>query len=523
MRGLPGWRYVAGATGVTLVFAAGQAAAYPYEALRPADQIIGGPTDGYLSALHYNPAGLRLFPGSQLLVVGGVRGAIGSYRRQAPLPAGYGDGSMAGSAGDTRIGWATSDMMVAGSWDLRTEAVTLGLGVYTPSNDETLYADGDARSTTAQGLAGRYHAIEDRTYSVRGTVAVGLRLRPWIYIGAGFQFAYTHSRFKLLRDLDPTIRDSLACASPTACEQWGSRQLLDFDVSGWGYGFNAGILIEPIDNRLWLGVSYISPLFSAAGAEVGLDGQPQRLPWQGAEPTAPCGNGGTGVRVTRGDEPTLCGVAHISRSFPHLAYFGIRGRVEISQVQPQYTEEGALIETPSPRRFVPYAVDLTGWVRLNVPTREVLLLSMERRLYAPGQLTIQTAQRPAVALAFGVRQLWRQLLLAEELLYESSRTDPTAVTPGNLEAHKLDLSLAARVRLQRRVWLLLSVGVTGYIFGADAGSGFSTDQVTACRASGYDINTEACQRVQSGWGVPTAAGAYSLIVPHGATGIELNL
>ena len=500
------------------------ALAYPYEALRPAEQVIGGPTDGYLSALHYNPAGLRLFPGSQLLAVGGVRGSFGGYRRNTPLPSGYAPGSTTAQNPDqTRIGWATSDMMVAGSWDLRTEAVTLGLGVYTPSNDETLYADGDPRGEGAQKLAGRYHVIADRTYSVRGTVAVGLRLRPWFYAGAGFQFAYTHSRMRFLRDMDPQLRDNLPCASPTACEQWSNRQLIDFDVSGWGYGFTAGVLFEPIDNKLWLGVSYVSPLFSSQGAEVGLDGAPQRLPWQGADQISACGEGGTGVRSARGEEPTICGVAHMARSFPHLAYFGARGRITISPAPPVLSDDGSFTEAAPSSRFSPYAIDLTGWIRLNVPTREVLLLSMEPRIYGPGQLTLQTAQRPAVALTFGVRQLWRSLILAQEVLYESSRTDSSAVSPGNLESHKLDLSLAARIKLQKRLWLLVTVGLTGYIFSSDAGSGFSSDYVAACRATDYDVNTDACRNVQNGWGIPTAAGAYWMLVPHGATGLELNL
>jgi hypothetical protein len=477
-----------------------------------------------LSALHYNPAGLRLFPGSQLLAVGGVRGSIGGYRRNTPLPAGYADGQMAARDPDeTRIAWATSDMMVAGSWDLRTEAVTLGLGVYTPSNDQTVYASGDAHSPEAQQLGGRYHVLYDRTYSVRGTVAVGLRIRPWFYAGAGFQFAYTHSRMSFFRDRSLAVDDNLPCANPASCESWAGRQLLDFDVAGWGYGFNAGVLFEPIDNRLWLGVSYVSPLFSAQGAEVGLDGQPQRLPWQGADPGAACGAGGTGVRSARGDEPTLCGVAHMARSFPHLAYFGARGRIEVTPIPVVASDDGSLTETPAGRRFSPYAVDLTGWLRLHVPTREVLLLSMEPRIYGPGQLTVQTAQRPAVALTFGVRELWRQLILAQEVMYESSRTDSAAVSPGNLEGHKLDLSFAARVKLQRRLWLLLTLGLTGVIFASDAGSGFSADHVAACRATDYDVNTDACGRVRDGWGIPSAAGAYWLIVPHGAAGFELNL
>ena len=199
----------------------GQARAYPYQSLRPADQVIGGPTDGYLSAFHYNPAGLRLFSGSQLMVVAGARGYLGGYGRSQTLPAGFAPDQSAGQPADsTRIGWVTSDMMVAGSWDLRSESVTLGFALYTPHNDETSYANRDAisgQTPALQQLTTRYHAIADRTYSLWGTVAFGLKLRPWLYVGAGFQFSYTHSKLTLMRDLDPSTNDGLSCAGGT-CE-----------------------------------------------------------------------------------------------------------------------------------------------------------------------------------------------------------------------------------------------------------------------------------------------------------------
>jgi len=523
-------RLVPWGCGALPILLAGSAGAYPYQALRPADQVIGGPTDGYLSALHYNPAGIRLFSGSQLLVTAGARGYLGSYQPSAPLPAGFAPGQAAPPAESTPISWAASDMMIAGSWDLSTESVTLGFALYTPQNDAASYGDGDARSAATQHLATRYSAIADRTYSLRGTLAVGLRIRPWLYAGAGFQFAYTRSRLSFFRDLDPAFDDNLSCSSPggAGCEQWSQRQLIDLDVSGWGYGFTVGFLAEPINKRLWLGLSYISPLLTSAGAEVGLDGAPQRLPWESAAPDTPCGFGASGLASARGDAPAACGAAHMVRSFPHIVYFGIRGRIPLGRIGQSTTvndeiDSNMIEERPTSRRLGPWAVDISSWMRLSAPTRESITLSLDKGLFPPGQLILPLAQRPAVALAFAVRQLWPRLVLAQELMYESPRTDPAAVSPANLEGHKLDLSLAGRVKVQRRLWLLLSLGLTDVLFSEEAGARFSPALAGMCRQAGYDVTTFACQAVQEGWAVPSAAGSYWLLIVHGAAGLEVNL
>ncbi len=515
----PWWGFLA-------ILIASRASAYPYQGLRPADQVIGGPTDGYLSALHYNPAGLSLFQSSQLMIAAGARGYIGGYTRSAALPAGFApDQSAAQSSPESRIGWVQSDMLIAGSWDLRSGAVTIGLGFYTPHNDETKYADGDPQSAAAQQLSTRYHAISSRTYSLWGTIAASLHVRPWLSIGAGFQFTWTHSRMSFFRDLDPQANDGLSCGG-ASCEKWSQRTLIDVDVAGPGYGFTFGILAEPIDDRLWVGLSYISPMFTSGGTEVGLDGQPRRLPWDASDHFGPCGRDGTGARVSQGDDPAKCGAAHTALGFPHTIYVGIRGRKKTGI--PSLSQTGELTSevseaSPRLRRSKLRMIDLTGWLRLTVPTREDLVLSLEQRIFAPSELTIPLEQRPAVALAFGIRQIFPRFFLAQELLYESPRTSAAAVSPANLEGHKLDLSLATRLRLQRRLWLLLTVGVTGVFFSKDAGSGFSSALAATCRTSGYDVTTSACQNVQDGWAVPPAAGAYWLVQPHGSTGLELNL
>lgn len=505
----------------------GSAAAYPYGTLRPADQVLAGPADGTLAAIHFNPAGLRLESGSHMMAVGGARGYFGSYRRSDGLPAGFAPDQTSPQTADPQgIGWAASDMMVAASWDLRTEAVTLGFGVYTPYNDNTTYAPrqtSDAPADTLGRLSGRYHAISDHTYSLWGTVAAGLRLRRGLFFGGGFEFAYTHSRISLMRDLGPGTYDGLPCAGGV-CEQWADRQLLDIDGSGWGYGFTTGLLMALLENRLWIGGSYGSPLLTSSGTQVALEGRPTRSSWLGPspDPSQPCGKNGTGLRLTSRDEPLRCGTARILRSFPHLIYLGARGRMDLDR--PASGERGTTaVGTVASPRLQPRAIEVTSWVRLTIPTAQDLTLSLENALFPQGDLVVPLRLRTAFAVALGVRQIWSRLTLAQEVLYESPRSDPAAVSPGNLEGHKLDFSVAARLALHRRISVLLTAGVTGVLFDEDAGTGYSSTWASGCRAAGYDINADACARVQEGWALPSAAGVYQLIVPHGVAGLELNL
>ena len=80
-----------------------------------------------------------------------------------------------------------------------------------------------------------------------------------------------------------------------------------------------------------------------------------------------------------------------------------------------------------------------------------------------------------------------------------------------------------RLRRRCRISLQLTVGNTFALFEPGSGAGFSSDWALGCRASGYDITGDACQRVQAGWSLPSATGSYQLFMPHGIAGLELNL
>ena len=55
------------------------------------------------------------------------------------------------------------------------------------------------------------------------------------------------------------------------------------------------------------------------------------------------------------------------------------------------------------------------------------------------------------------------------------------------------------------------------------GEVFDPSLVELCRQSSYDVTSSACDAVQHGLAIPTAAASYTLGIPHGSAGLEINL
>lgn len=494
----------------------GPASAYPYLATRPIESVLSGPTDASLGALLYNPAALRLLEGNHAHFFGGGHGYLGSFQRAAPLPPGFAPGqTMERPAPAADIRWFNPSGLAAVSSDLGSDSVTLALGLSIPFVDQTRYAEGDDPAALGD-LTTRYHAVRHATYSMWGHVGVALRVTSWFYLGGNFNFGWTHARWRSLRDPDPNTRDGLTCAGSGPCESFARRLDQQVNVSDFGYGFSTGVLILPpgLEDRLFIGASYTSPLFSGLGTQVPLTSDAQSSPPCSPESKDEVDPGRRGVRVSGPgkDERLVChGAAQLLLSFPHVVYLGARARVPL----PQRSRSG-------PRRL-----EINSWVRLSIPERNRVdpELLIERRALSsfdlPGRQVLPFARQTAVAVQADVRQLWQRLELAQGLLYESARSAEVAVSPANLESHKIDVSVTGRVRLLPWLWLSATAGFTSFLFGGQAGAGFRPEQAAACRPT-YDITSQACQDVQDGWAQPTAAGRYDLFVLHGGVGLEFR-
>ncbi len=491
--------------GVALATFPATTQAYPYYSLRPADTVLAGPTDGHLSSMFFNPAAIRVIAGSEVLIQGGVAGFIGSIQRNDPLPAGFSPGGSAGPAQAVPIRWANPQALAALAWDLRSDSVTLGLAFSTPVLDLARFERDDV---PVEQLSTRYHSIADESYSLWGSLAIGLKLKSWLLLGGSFNFGYTHSSQSFLRDGDARGRDTLGCGGGP-CEQWANRTKVELSVGGLGYGFSAGAIVEPVTDRLWIGLSYLSPLFSNQGDYVALEGQPSELSWNDG---SGCSGSWAGAKLTTASGDSKCGAARLSVAYPHIIYLGGRVRFSLSPAVEKSADN-----------IRPRAIELSSWARLTIPGHTDQEVQVERRLLEPGLYTRPLSAQTAFAVTLGIRQYFQRVTLGQELLYESPRAQSGTISAANIEGHKLDLSLSLRAALSKRLSLVLSVGATWMLFAPDTGQSFDPSMVEVCRQTGYDVTSAACDAVQHGLAIPTAAASYTLGIPHGSAGLEINL
>src|SRR5207237_645481 len=99
-----------------------------------------------------------------------------------------------------------------------------------------------------------------------------------------------------------------------------------YNLSGIGYGFSVGLLAIPLPERLWLSLSYVSPLFTQSGDEVSLEGRPDLALYEPGAGQA-CGEQLDGIRISRRDNPPACGAGRLVYSYPHILYLGARVRL----------------------------------------------------------------------------------------------------------------------------------------------------------------------------------------------------
>ena len=122
--------------------------------------------------------------------------------------------------------------------------VTLGLAFSTPVLDLTNFRRDDA---PIEQLSTRYHAIYEESYSLWGSLAIGLKLKSWLLLGASFNFGYTHAacRFCAMEMPKHATRSAAAAARANSGQVAPTSKWM----SGRGCGFSAGAIVEPF----WIG------------------------------------------------------------------------------------------------------------------------------------------------------------------------------------------------------------------------------------------------------------------------------
>ncbi len=153
-----------------------------------------------------------------------------------------------------------------------------------------------------------------------------------------------------------------------------------------------------------------------------------------------------------------------------------------------------------------------GAAQLDIHTQGGTLSQLPTALALPPSsrrdLGLQDTFGAELSLRFRVGE---KLRLSPSLFFETSAVEASAVSATALDAPKLDLTLTAEWRPIRHLVLGAHVGGTAYFLG-NVHSRNDPNDTIACVDASYSLN--ACGKVESGSGLPSASGQYSLFVVH---------
>jgi len=180
-----------------------------------------------ISYMFFNPAGLSLHDGNQIIVVGSYI-LPGNDTDNATLSAviPWTNGESSENGGENAAVPALYAMWSA------TPDLKVGLGINAPFGLKTEYS---------QTWAGRYHAVESDMKTLNINPVVAYRINPTVSIAAGLQAEHMEAT---LSNMVPTL---------------AGDALFEINGDGWAYGFTLGAMFE-LSPKTRIGLGYRSEL-----------------------------------------------------------------------------------------------------------------------------------------------------------------------------------------------------------------------------------------------------------------------
>jgi long-chain fatty acid transport protein len=214
----------------------------------------GHPTTDNPTAIYYNPAGIAdRTPGKDadfqvrvmLDVNLALRGATytrGSVPSDAPVPEGY-DAANSGTASLFNVAAAP----MAGAI-FKIEDLALGVAFHVPFGGASSYSknqefENDERFAGPVDGVQRWASIDGSLRTMMLSFAAAYDIAKYVSVGAAFNLGFSEVR---------TVRAREVLGSNDITTE--GRSLID--VSGTHASFGAGVLVEPIPGKLWIGASY---------------------------------------------------------------------------------------------------------------------------------------------------------------------------------------------------------------------------------------------------------------------------
>ncbi len=224
---------------------------------------LGNPVSANPASIYYNPAGLALTDGTQLMLDLSTVYRSATYDRPESAVSqetidGAGDRSadaIASNTGEATVGNVILSPMLGVSSDLGLDSpLRVGLGFYAPFGGQAVWDEADAIDGIPGAVDGpqRWYTIDGTVRTLALSAAVAYEIEA-ARLSLGLSASYYRSDVSTIRGRVANGTDQVLIGGENLAE--GRSRL---DVSSNDFGVGAGVMWEAMEDQLWLGASWQS-------------------------------------------------------------------------------------------------------------------------------------------------------------------------------------------------------------------------------------------------------------------------
>ena len=465
---------------LAILFVASGVQAGPLDDAHVADTGFSGPTTGDLTAVYWNPAGLGLMQGPQMMLGGAwqstsvsvARTSINSSTGTNPGSSSFPTASGSGTLQPFRWPPGPSGFFAIGAGIGHRFGIAMAM--YSPfSTKLTMTPTADGQEPT------RYHLVSMDFNHIATAIGLAIHASDSIQIGVtpGLLFPTAH----LVFDQDTAVGNA-GREDPTATARY---DLATKGIVTPSYFIAFGAHYR--HGRLDLGFSYTTaPLGSGGMVNLPLDNTQIRFPAYAAD-------GGPGPGLCPDASTGNCLAGQMSYRLPSIYNLGATW---------QATKNWS-------------ATAIVRWLRYGALDKITILVAGPSSGTAlgsslPDHVVLYRGFQDSIDLRGRVVYETKQFRVGGTLRLETSAVPASHVNAAAIDGTKLEPSLAAEMRIWRQIRMSAGYAFT-WMLPVDTGTSvFDPTAASACTNAGGDLSTAACQARMNGQARPSAAGSYHL-------------
>jgi len=469
-----------------LVFPCSMTHATPIPSTRIGGLNFSSPVEGMVTSIYWNPAALGLIGGTRVFIDGTLRMTQLQGRRKSIDPSTgtpYSGPNALSFEKETYLS-LTPDLFFGLATDMGSDSVVLGVAVYTPYAELDRFRGEDLPGREASF---RYHKVSMDWFNIFISPVVSVKFHRRFYAGVGLSYVRSVLNMSFYRDR--TIRDTYKPGNEEdyTVEDPMRSEFVDLQTVDNSLTFNLGVLfVLPGDVRL--GLAYRSKALGLERSNVESSGR---------------------VSVSRHDDPSE-------------GWVNIEGRAKVYYVLP---DSLSIAARWSPKEK--WDLDLTfEWIHFSVHQNIHFKFSgNEFRAANMGNWDVNFHHFR------GFEDVWRvqagtiykplkNIRLGGALMYESALVEKKWVNPATVDNHKIDMLFSFEWYPHKSVSLHMGYSISIMPPVDVSISGFDPSRTTSCVTNRVDIIwNEDCGYVDSGKGLPSAAGKYWKLIHRVGFGV----